>query len=103
MTRLIVLFALAAILALPSGLVAQAQPRDCAPGTGVQFVCGLQAPEDLVALPGAQWIVAGAYGGTGGLYLIRASDKMATLVYPAANATERLDAKTYAACPGAPD
>ena len=80
-----------------------AAPADCRPAGDVQFVCGQQAPEDLVALPGAQWIVASAYGGSGGLYLVRTSDKASTRVYPADGAKERLDAKTYGACPGAPD
>ena len=39
----------------------------------VQFVCGQQAPEDLVVLPGSQWVVASAFGGSGGVYLIRVS------------------------------
>jgi sugar lactone lactonase YvrE len=68
-----------------------------------QFICGLQAPEDLVVVPGGQWVVAGAYGGSGGVYLIKASDRVVTRVYPTATAVERLDAKTYSACPGAPD
>jgi hypothetical protein len=82
----------------------QAQtPSDCSANAGAQFVCGLQAPEDLVVLPGAQWVVASAYAGSGGLYLIRASDRTTTVVYPSASARERLDAKLYGACPGAPD
>jgi sugar lactone lactonase YvrE len=98
--RILLLAVMLAIL--PFGLAAQA-PGDCQPAGGTQFVCGLQAPEDLVVLPGAQWVVAGAYGGTGGLYLIRAGDRTASLVYPTASARERFDAKTYAECPGPPD
>ena len=101
MPRLILVL-LTFAFALPLGVAAQAPPS-CTPAGGVQFVCGLQAPEDLVVLPGARWVVAGAYGGTGGLYFVRASDRAVTLVYPAANAAERLDKKTYAACPGPPD
>jgi sugar lactone lactonase YvrE len=69
----------------------------------VQFVCGLQAPEDLVVLPGDQWVAAGAYAGRGGVYLVRASDRSAVFVYPTEKAVERLDAKTYSTCPGPPD
>ncbi|HEY6507143.1 MAG TPA: hypothetical protein VIY56_03970, partial [Vicinamibacterales bacterium] len=32
----------------------------CASVTSVQVVCGQQAPEDLVVLPGAEWVIAGA-------------------------------------------
>jgi hypothetical protein len=93
------------VLSAP-GVMAQAPPAppaDCSPASGVQFVCGLQAPEDLVVLPGGQWVVAGAFSGAGGVYLIRASDRMVTVAYPGASPRERFDAKTYAACPGVPD
>ena len=48
----------------------------CAPAGGVEFVCGLEAPEDLVALPGEEWVVASAYSGRGGIYLVRARDRV---------------------------
>jgi hypothetical protein len=80
-----------------------APPADCSPAAGVQYVCGQRAPEDLVVLPGGQWVVAGAYSGAGGLFVLRASDKTSTLAYPSATAGARFDAKTYAGCPGAPD
>ena len=65
---------LVAVTSLP--LVAQPPPSPppppCTPADNV--ICNQQAPEDLVAL-GAQWVVAGAYSGTGGIVLIRASDR----------------------------
>lgn len=105
--RILVLFAGAVPLFCVVSLAAQAPqaqaPAPCTPAGDVQFVCGQQAPEDLVALPGSQWVVASAYSGTGGIYLIRVSDRMSTVWYPAAGAKERFDAKTYNACPGPPD
>ena len=95
-----------ALLALPFGIHAQAPaqaPAPCTPAGSVQFVCGLQAPEDLVVIPGDEWVVAGAYAGRGGIYLIRASDRSTVFAYPTDKAVERLDAKTYKGCPGAPD
>ncbi len=89
-------------LAWSASLSAQ-EARDCSPAGDVRFVCGLQAPEDLVVVPGEQWVVASAYSGAGGVYLIRVSDRTATMVYPAAAARERLEAKTYGTCPGPPD
>ena len=105
MTRL---FVTALVLALLSiGAAAQGPPSTtpppCVAAGNVQFVCGLQAPEDLVVLPGDQWVVAGAYGGSGGVYLIGARDRKPLRVYPADGAAERHDMKTYASCPGAPD
>ncbi len=80
-----------------------APTADCAPAGEVRFVCGLQAPEDLVVVPGEQWVVASAYAGTGGIYLIRVSDRTSTVAYPTSSARERHDAATYATCPGPPD
>lgn len=93
---------------LPLAAAAQAPaqappPADCSPAGNVQFVCGLQSPEDLVTLPGGQWVIAGAYSGSGGIYLVRASDKQVSVGYPSTTAKDQFDAKTYKGCPGAPD
>ena len=77
-------------------------PPPCTTSGDVQFVCGLQAPEDLVVVPGGQWVVAGAYAGTGGIYLIRVSDRTSVRAYPAAAAAENFDARAYKGCPGPP-
>jgi hypothetical protein len=61
-----------------------------------------QGPEDLLVLPGAQWVVASAMSGDGGIALVRVSDRAVTKAYPAATAKEQLDTKTYSACPGPP-
>ena len=95
------------VLAWTLGLSAQAPapaaPAPCVAAGDVRFICNLQAPEDLVVVPGAQWVVASAFGGSGGLYVIRVSDRTPTLVYPAQSARDALDAKAYPSCPGAPD
>jgi hypothetical protein len=102
MTRMLTTLGL--LIAWTSAGAAQAPPPvDCAPDGDVLFACGLAAPEDLVVVPGEQWVIASAYAGRGGLYLIRASDRTSILAYPSEGAVERLDTATYAACPGAPD
>jgi hypothetical protein len=97
----------AAALAPASPAFAQPQPPGppppCVDAADVQFVCGQQGPEDLVVVPGGAWVVASVFGGSGGVNLIRVSDKTSMKVYPAASAKDRFDAKTYAACPGPPD
>ena len=77
----------------------QPPPPPCTPAADV--VCGQQAPEDLVAL-GPQWVVASAYSGSGGVALIRVSDRMAVTAYPAATARNRPDTRAYPDCPGPP-
>jgi hypothetical protein len=77
----------------------QPPPPPCTPAADV--VCGQQAPEDLVAL-GPEWVVASAYSGTGGVALIRVSDRTTHAAYPAAGAKDHPDKKTYPDCPGPP-
>jgi hypothetical protein len=92
-------------LGLPVLVVAQNQSpaSDCAVVKDVQLVCGQQAPEDLVVVPGSRWVVASAYSGTGGINVIRVRDKKSVVAYPSSIARKRFDAKTYAGCPGPPD
>ena len=89
----------------PAGQTRQGAPAPvpCTPVGTVRFVCGQRAPEDLVLLPGSQWIVASAFAGIGGINLIDVRDHSTTLAYPGAASKERLDAKTYNTCPGPPD
>ena len=87
----------------PSAQQPPQPPPACRDTADVQFVCRQQAPEDLVMVPGGQWVVASSYAGTGGIYLVRVSDRASTVAYPSPAARERFDAKTYNACPGIPD
>jgi sugar lactone lactonase YvrE len=97
-----ILIALVVSIGASYELSAQA-PANCQPTRDVQFVCGQNGPEDLVVLPGAQWVIASSFGGNGGIYVIRASDRTSTLAYPATTARDRFDSKTYSTCPGPPD
>jgi sugar lactone lactonase YvrE len=97
-----ILIALVVAIVASHELSAQA-PATCQPAGDVQFVCGQNGPEDLVVLPGAQWVIASSFGGNGGIYVIRASDRTSTLAYPATTARDRFDSKTYSTCPGPPD
>src|SRR5688572_8637485 len=105
--RALVLTGVAVVLSASFAASAQqppaAPPAPACVASDANFVCGQRAPEDLVVVPGGQWVVASAYSQPGGLYLVRTSDRTSTMVYPVSGATERLDAKTYNTCPGAPD
>lgn len=86
-------------------LRAQPAPAPATPCNAVkdlQVICGQDAPEDLVVLPGDQWVVASAYAGAGGINIIRVSDRMSVHAYPSAGARTRFDSRTYAGCPGPP-
>jgi hypothetical protein len=87
-----------AALALSLGM---AGPRaaGCDPVGRIQFVCGQAGPEDLVAVPGTQWLIASAYGAEGGLHLIDTNAATSTRLFPSAIARERFET-TYGSCPG---
>jgi len=100
-----VVVAASLLTAAPYRLVAQGPPAaatPCAAVTDVQLVCGQQGPEDLYVLPGSQWVVASAMAGSGGINLVRVSDRTSTRLYPSASAQQQYDAKAYPGCPGPP-
>jgi len=100
--RLLTLFGLSVAFALPLGLAGQA-PAGCAPVGSVRFICGQEAPEDLVLIPGTDWVVASVFSGKGGIRLISIREKTTSFAYPITTSRERLDARTYDSCPGPPD
>jgi hypothetical protein len=100
--RVLTLLGLLIAFVLPVGLEGQGT-AGCAPAGNVRFVCGQTSPEDLVLVPGSQWVFASAYGGNGGVRLISVDDHTSTIAYPTTTSRDRLDARTYDTCPGPPD
>ena len=98
-----------AVIALPIGIVAQGPPRGgpaappCVQAGNTQYVCGQVSPEDLVIVPGGEWVVSTVYAAPGGIRIINVKDKSTTTIYPSATAKEQFDNKTYDTCPGAPN
>jgi hypothetical protein len=88
-----------ALLALPGAAGTRAQ--ECTPDGDVTFVCNQAGPEDLVAVPGTHWVLAGAYQpGNGGLRLIDTRDLSTTVLLPSDALRERHDRDAYPTCPG---
>src|SRR3989442_11807740 len=97
-------FAIAvAVCALLARRLAGQAPAGCNPAGNVQFICGQEAPEDLVVVPGSQWVFASVMAGGGGIRVIRVQDMTTSVVYPAATSRDQPDPKTDDSCPGAPD
>ncbi len=94
MTRLAVL----SILATAS-VAAYAQPEDqsCASAAGLDFVCGPQNAEDLVLVPGTDWIIASSMTEGAGLVLLDANDGTWSVLYPSTSARVAHD-PMYAEC-----
>lgn len=100
--RILTLLALSIVFALLLGTAGQGT-AGCGRVGNVQFVCGQEAPEDLVLVPGSEWVVASVLSTKGGVRLINVRDKTTTVAYPTSVSKDRLDAKTYDSCPGPPD
>jgi hypothetical protein len=69
----------------------------CPPAGNLNFICGLDAPEDLVVVPGTRWMIASGMKAGSGLYLVDTSEKSAM---PMGIAAPRPDTTRFAACPG---
>ena len=63
-------------------------------------MCGQAGPEDLVVVPRTPWLLASAYTGDGGIYLIDTAQATSARIFPTATAAERFDRTVYGACPG---
>ena len=86
--------------AAPRAAQAPPLPPSCGPIGDLRFVCGPDGAEDLVAVPRTPWLIASAIAGTGGIYAVDTAKARSIKVFPSATAAERLDATTYASCPG---
>ena len=71
----------------------------CDPEGNVNFICGVGSPEDLLAIPRSDWVLASGYV-AGGLHLISTRDFTTIQVFPTDSPRLRPDTTTYASCPG---
>lgn len=92
------LFVCVAVTSLQSS--GSAQPSGCTPAGGLNFICGLNAPEDLVPIPSTRWLVASGMQPGSGLHLIDTQAKTARSLFGADRSNARPDRAKYASCPG---
>jgi len=71
----------------------------CAPSMGLNFVCGLDQPEDLLQIGGGKWVIASGMGEQGGIFLLDTEAKNARRFF---TGTSKPDAVLYPDCPSAP-
>jgi sugar lactone lactonase YvrE len=93
---------LGALFAPPPSLATGASAPDCSPSGDYAFVCGMKNPEDLVRVPGTDWIIASGMAADGALYLIDTQRRSWTELYPGEAPRAEPDTKTFGACPGVP-
>ncbi len=73
---------------------------DCETDGDVAFICGVINPEDVIAIPDTNFIVASGYGGGGGIHFISRRDQTRQQMYPVADPRLRHDTDAYPDCPG---
>jgi len=71
----------------------------CAPSMGLNFVCGLDQPEDLLQIGASKWVIASGMGEHGGIFLIDSQAKTARRFF---TGTAKPDREMYPDCAAAP-
>src|ERR1700704_1180238 len=76
---LLALLPLAASAQQPAGMPhpTTETPASCAPSMGLNFVCGLNEPEDLLQIGTSKWVIASGMGEGAGISLIDTEAKTA--------------------------
>ena len=82
---------------------AKAGDDECKASGGFGFVCGPKSAEDLVLVPGTQWIIASGMAPGTSITLIDSQQKNWEVLYPGDRPRAEQNMDTYGACPGSPD
>ncbi len=90
------------LLAVACAGAARAADDGCKPSGGLEFVCGLKNPEDLVAVPGTKWIVASGMAPGVGITLIDSRDGSHSQIYPGPSPAAKHDTM-FTECTTPPD
>ncbi len=79
---------LVSVLALVGACGAEPPITDCSPAAGIEPICGLRGPEDLLIAPGRQWLIMSQYVGSepnatsGSLVALRRPNGPAVHLFP---------------------
>lgn len=86
-----------------AALLTAGAPAACPPGKALDYVCGVDKPEDVLAIPGTHWLVTSGFSSGAGLKLIDGDAHGATPWFTGAPDQLDPDRTTYPACPGPVD
>src|SRR2546426_9488188 len=100
MKRTILVAVIIAIAIGVSSSITAAQSTSCTPSGGLNFICGLQAAEDLVLVPNTRWLIASGMTAGSGLHLIDTQAKTARNLFSSDVSSARADKTRFGACPG---
>jgi hypothetical protein len=92
---------LAASLALMAATLGSAASEpSCAPDPQLDYVCGPQKPEDVLAIPGTPWLIASGFAPGAGLKLVDTRSRHATPWFTGAREQIAPDRLAASGCPG---
>jgi hypothetical protein len=77
-----------------------AQTKPCTPSGGLNFICGVQAAEDLVVVPNTRWLIASGMSAGSGLHLVDTTAKTAQTLFGPGVTANREEKTKFASCPG---
>jgi hypothetical protein len=75
----------------------------CGPVDGLHFICGIDKPEDLAAIPDTPWLITSGFAEGAGIKLINTQTKAWRRWYTGGTNQTGWDRARYPDCPGAPD
>ena len=78
----------------------EAKAAGCDAIGNVRFICDQVGPEDLVPVPGSEWVLSSGMLANGAIRAVNLRDKTTAVLFPSATAKERPNKKVYATCPG---
>lgn len=88
---------------LLAALLAAAGPVTCQAGTKLDYICGVERPEDVIAIPGTHLIVTSGFAPGAGLKLVDTDTHRASSWFTGASDQIDPDRVTYPQCPGPVD
>lgn len=83
-----------------AALCAAPAVRACPPDTALDYVCGAQKPEDVLALPDSPWLIASGFAPGAGLKLVDTRSRQLTAWFTGARDQIAPDRRRYPTCPG---
>jgi hypothetical protein len=104
MKRLIILLPLSPAFSVQaSEAVSTRVTTDCAASGGLNFICGMDKPEDLKPLPGTRWLITSGFSPGSGLKLVDMRRKRMSVWFRADAAQINRDQARYPDCATPPD
>jgi len=68
-----------------------------------KFICGMNSPEDLLAVPNSDWVIASGFSGNDSWYIIDSKSLEVEVFYPRQAPVARQNMALYGSCPSSPN